>query len=92
MIPVLDKNKSPLMSCSEKRARKLMEKGDAKPYWSRGIFCIILQREPKRRYMQEIVVAIDPGSKFEGYTVKSEAHTLLNLQCEAKTDVKDKLE
>jgi hypothetical protein len=92
MVPVLDKNKNPLMSCTERRARKLMEKGEAKAYWNRGIFCIILQRNPKTTYLQEIVIAIDPGSKFEGYTVKSEAHTVLNIQCEAKTDVKDKLE
>lgn len=92
MVPVLDKNKVPLMPCSEKRAKKLMEKGKAKPYWCKGVFCIILQVEPKSRYMQDVVVGIDPGSKFEGLTVKSEAHTLLNVQTEAKTDVKAKME
>jgi len=92
MVPVLDKDKKPLMPCSEKRARKLMDKGEAKPYWCKGVFCIILQREPKSRYMQPIAVGIDPGSKFEGLTVKSEAHTLLNVQTEAKTDVKRKME
>ena len=30
------------MPCSEKRARRLMEKGEAKPYWYQGIFCIII--------------------------------------------------
>ncbi len=92
MVPVLDKDKKPLMPCTEKRAKKLMESGKAKPYWCKGIFCIILQDEPKSRYMQDIVVGIDPGSKFEGLTVKSEAHTLLNVQTEAKTDVKKKME
>ena len=92
MVPVLDKYKKPLMPCSEKRARQLMESGKAKPYWCKGVFCIILQVEPKSRYMQDIVVGIDPGSKFEGLTVKSEAHTLLNVQTEAKTDVKAKME
>lgn len=92
MVPVLDKDKKPLMPCSQKRARMLMEKGDAKPYWCKGIFCIILQRDPASRYFQDIVVGIDPGSKFEGLTVKSEAHTLLNVQTEAKTDVKKKME
>ena len=92
MIPVLDKGKKPLMPCSEKRARKLLEKGEAKPYWSRGVFCIILQKEPSSRNYQDIVIGIDPGSKFEGFSVKSESHTLLNIQTEAKTDVKDKVE
>lgn len=92
MVPVLDKDKKPLMPCSEKRARKLLEKGEAKPYWSRGVFCIILQKEPSSRNYQDIAVAIDTGSKFEGFSVKSESHTLLNIQTEAKTDVKDKVE
>lgn len=92
MVPVLDKNKEPLMPCSEKRARKLMENGRAKPYWCKGVFCIILQDEPKSRYKQDVVIGIDPGSKFEGFTVKSEAHTLLNIQSEAKTDVQNKME
>lgn len=92
MVPVLDKDKKPLMPCSERRAKRLMEKGLAKPYWCKGVFCIILQQEPKSRYLQEIVVGIDPGSKWEGLTVKSEAHTLLNVQTDAKTDVKSKME
>lgn len=92
MVPVLDENKKPLMPCSEKRARKLLEKGEAKPYWSRGVFCIILQKEPSSRNYQDIAIGIDPGSKFEGFSVKSESHTLLNIQTEAKTDVKDKVE
>lgn len=92
MVPVLDKDKKPLMPCSEKRAKLLLGRNEAKPYWSKGIFCIILQRNPTSRYFQDIVVGIDPGSKFEGLTVKSEAHTLLNVQTEAKTDVKKKME
>jgi len=92
MVPVLDKDKRPLMPCSEKRAKQLMEKGKAKPYWCKGIFCIILQEEPKSRFMQDIVIGIDPGSKFNGYTVKSEAHTLKNLHVNAITSVKGKME
>jgi hypothetical protein len=37
MVPVLDKDKKPLMPCSEKRARKMMEKGIAMPYWQKSI-------------------------------------------------------
>ena len=92
MVPMMDKDKSPLMPCSEKRARKLMEKGRAKPYWCKGVFCIILQDKPSGGYKQEVGVGIDPGSKWEGFTVKSEAHTLRNIQTDAKTDVKKKME
>ena len=92
MVPVLDRNKKPLMPATEKRARLLMDRGRAKPYWRKGVFCIILQDEPSGRGMQEIVVGIDPGSRFEGFTVKSGKHTLLNVQTDAKTDVKKKME
>lgn len=92
MVPVLDKDKRPLMPCTERRAKRLMESGRAKPYWCKGIFCIILQDEPKNRYVQDVVIGIDPGSKFNGYTVKSEAHTLKNLQVDVITNVKAKVQ
>lgn len=92
MVPVLDRNKKPLMPCSEKRARKLLEKGDAKPYWFKGSFCIILQRNPKTTYKQEICIGIDPGSKMSALTVKSYSHTLENVQYAAPTFVKGKVE
>jgi hypothetical protein len=39
--------------------------------------------------MQPVAVGIDPGSKKEAFTVKSEAHTYLNIQADAVTWVKD---
>lgn len=92
MVPVLDEIKRPLMPCTEKRARKMLESGRAKPYWCKGIFCIILQELPKNSYKQEVCIGIDPGSKFNGYSVKSAAHTLINLQVNAVTTVKKKME
>lgn len=79
------------MPCSPKRARKMMEKGEAKPYWSRGVFCIILQKKPSGRAKQKVVVGIDSGSKMEGYTVKSKKSTFLNIQSKAVTCVKRKV-
>ena len=92
MVAVLDKSKKPLMPCSEKRARKLLEKGDAKPYWFKGEFCIILQRKPKSTYRQDICLGIDPGSKMSALTIKSEAHTIKNVQYSAPTFLKKKVE
>lgn len=92
MVPVLNKKKEPLMPCTEKRARKLMEKKKAKPFWVNGKFCIILQYAPKTNYTQEVAVGIDPGSKWEGLTVKSSSSTYLNVQTESKRDVKKKVE
>jgi hypothetical protein len=41
---------------------------------------------------QPIAVGIDPGSKKEAITVKSESHTYLNLQADAVTWVKEHVE
>ncbi len=80
------------MPCSPKRARKLIERRDATPYWSHGIFCIRLNREPSARNRQAVVVGVDPGSKREGFCVRSEAHDLLNIDADAKGWVGEKLE
>jgi hypothetical protein len=64
----------------------------ATPFWKRGIFCIRLNVEPSSRTLQPIAVGIDPGSKKEGFTVKSAVHTYLNIQADAVTWVKDVVE
>ena len=80
-----------LMPCSPKRARKLVERGDATPYWSHGIFCIRLDREPSTRNKQAVVVGVDPGSKREGFSARSAAHDLLNVDADAKDWIGGKL-
>ena len=92
MVPVLDSNKMPLMPCTEKRARKLMEKGDAKAYWKNGIFCIILQREPSARNYQEVVIGIDPGSKRTGITTTTDKRVICNQLFDTPSGVKKKVE
>lgn len=79
MVPVVDSNNIPLMPCTEKRARLLMNRKAAKPYWQKGIFCIKLLREPSARNYQPVVLGIDPGSKREGYTVATEKAVVLNI-------------
>jgi len=70
----------------------MIESGKATPFWNRGVFCIRLNVEPSSRKMQPVVVGIDPGSKKEGYTVKSSSHTFLNIQADTVTWVKDHVE
>lgn len=82
-VPVVDKAQKPLMPCSPKRARKMIESGKATPFWKRGIFCIRLNVESSARSMQDIAVGVDPGSKEEGFSIKSKAHTYLNIQAKA---------
>ena len=92
MVPVITKDQKPLMPCSEKRARQMIASGKATPFWKKGIFCVRLNVEPSARNLQPVVVGIDPGSKKEGYTVKSTHHTYLNLQADAVTWVKERVE
>ncbi len=92
MVPVVDIQNKPLMPCSEKRARQMIQSRKATPFWKKSIFCIRLNSEPSGRNLQKIAVGIDPGSKKEAFTVKSENHTYLNINADAITHVKDAVE
>ena len=48
-----------------------------------------LNVEPVARATQPIAVGIDPGSKREGYSAISAAHTYLNIQAETRTGVQE---
>jgi hypothetical protein len=81
-VPVVSAAGKPLMPCHPARARELIRKGKAVRRFDRGIFFIRLT-ERADGAVQEIAVGIDPGSKKEGITVKSAAHTYFNLQVDA---------
>lgn len=91
-VPVVDSNQKPLMPTTPSRARRWVREGKATPFWKRGVFCVRLNAEPSARNIQNIAVGIDPGSKKEGFTVKSAAHTFLNIQADAVTHVKQRVE
>lgn len=90
-VPVLSVERKPLMPTTPSRARRWIKEGKATPFYSKGIFCVRLNGETGKQ-VQEIACGIDPGSKKEGITVKSEAHTFLNIQADAVTWVKDAVE
>ncbi len=90
-VPVVDKHQKPLMPTKPSRARKWIRDKKATPFWKNGIFCLRLNVDPSDRYFQEIAVGVDPGSKKEGVTVKSEAHTYLNVQADAHNKVSKKV-
>lgn len=77
------------MPTTPQRAKRWIESGKATPFFRKGIFCVRLNTEPSARNFQPVVLGIDPGSKREGFTVTSQAHTHLNLQFHAVTWVKD---
>lgn len=91
-IPVVDHNQKPLMPTIPSRARRWIKNGEATPFFKKSIFCVRLNRKPAARNKQEIAVGIDTGSKKEGFTVKSEAHTYLNIQADAVQHVKGAIE
>ena len=90
-VPVTSQTGQKLMPTRANKAGVLIKKGLATPYWSNGIFCIRLNYATEDAYTQDIVVGVDPGSKKEGFTVKSEAHTYLNVQADAHGGVGKKV-
>jgi hypothetical protein len=91
-VPVVDSNNNPLMPTVPSRARRWIKEKKATPFFKKGIFCVRLNVEPSDCITQEIAVGIDPGSKREGFTIKSESHTYLNIQANAVDWVKDAIE
>ena len=71
---VLDTNKKPLMPCTPKRARLMMERGQA-AIFRRYPFTIILNKEPSARKIQSLAFKIDPGSKTTGLALVAEGAT-----------------
>ena len=92
MVPVIDTDNKPLMPCTEKRARLLMERGKAKPCYRKSIFCIKMLCEPSAREFQKVVVNSDPGSKREGYTVATAKAVVLNILTNTPNWIKDSME
>ena len=90
-VPVKNQKGKQLMPTTPPVARHLIKSGKATPYWNNGVFCIRLNYETTE-YTQEIVVGIDPGSKKEGFTVKSEAHTYFNVQADVHSKIDNKVE
>ena len=88
-IPVVATRGVALMPCTPAKARHLFKSGSARPKRDKlGLFYVQLcyEQEPSN---QPLVVGVDPGSKFEGYSVVGSAETVLNLMAEAPTHVKD---
>src|SRR5215469_14161278 len=88
-VPVVDHHQRPLMPTTPARARRWIRSGKATAFWKGGIFCVRLNVEASAREVQPVAVGIDPGSKREGYSVLSAAHTYLNIQAAARDGVKE---
>ena len=87
-VPVVSSTGKPLMPCHPARARELVRNKKAVRRFSKGLFYIQLL-ERKDGAVQPVACGIDPGSKKEGFTVKSAEKTFLNVQADAVTWVKE---
>ncbi len=90
-VPVFNLNNEPLMPTTILRASKWIKSGKATGFWKKGVFCVRLNVKTLE-HKQDIVIGVDPGSKKEGFTVKSNSHTFLNIQADAVDWVKDAVE
>jgi RRXRR protein len=80
------------MPCTPVKARHLFKSGKARPKRNKlGLFYVQLtyEQEPNN---QSLEAGIDPGAKFEGYSVVGTQDTVLNLMVEAPNHVKDAVE
>ncbi len=80
------------MPCTPVKARHLFKSGKARPKRNKlGLFYIqlIYEQEPDN---QPLAVGIDPGSKFEGFSVVGTKDTVLSLMAEAPDHVKEAIE
>jgi hypothetical protein len=91
-VPVVDQRGIPLMPCTAPKARALLKDGKARPKRSKlGLFYLQLtyEQEPNN---QQLVVGVDPGSSFEGFSVVGTKETVCNLMAEAPRHVKKAVE
>lgn len=79
---VLDKRGQPLMPCSEKRARLLLQRGRARVHRVAPFVIRMVDRTVADSELQPVRVKLDPGSKTTGIALVREAEdgsTVLNL-------------
>ena len=91
-VPVVDISGNPLMPCASARARLLLKTGKAIAKRSKlGIFYLQLKCVVNMAN-QLLVLGVDSGSCFEGFSVVGRKDTVLNIMSEATTWVKRAVE
>ncbi|WP_218117830.1 RRXRR domain-containing protein, partial [Fervidobacterium changbaicum] len=72
MVFVLDKNKKPLMPCSEKRARLLLSRGRAVVHKMHPFTIRLKDRTVQQSELQPLRLKLDQGAKVTGLSVLRE--------------------
>lgn len=73
---VLDKRKQPLMPCSSRRARLLLERGRARVHRMVPFTIRLVDRLRENSVLQPVRLKLDPGSKTTGLALVREAETV----------------
>jgi hypothetical protein len=73
---VLDKRKKPLMPCSEKRARKLLESGRGRVHRLVPFTIRVVDRDVRDSELQSLEIKLDPGSKTTGIALVRKSETI----------------
>lgn len=84
---VLDRHQKPLMPCSEKRARKLLERGRARVHRLTPFSIRLVDRTIHDSVLQPVKIKLDPGSKTTGVALVRESETVDEETGEVKTAV-----
>ena len=79
MVFVLDKHKKPIMPCSEKRARLLMERGRAVVHRMEPFTIRLKDRTLAQSETEPLRLKLDPGSKTTGMAVMNESGRVVFL-------------
>lgn len=73
---VLDRRKKPLMPCSEKRARLLLERGRARVHRLMPFTIRLVDRLVEDSVLQPVRLKLDPGSKITGIALVREEESV----------------
>ena len=84
---VIDKRKKPLMPCSEKRARKLLDSGRARVHRLIPFAIRLIDRDVADCVLQPVIIKIDPGSKFTGIALVRESETIDRVSGEIQKSI-----
>lgn len=97
MVFVLDKHKKPLMPCTEKRARQLLERKRAVIHKMEPFTIRLKDRTVEESKLQPLRLKLDPGSKETGIAILNEENpdygkVIYLGEIHHKKDIKNKLD
>ena len=87
VVFVVDKKNKPLMPCKPKKAKKLLKRGLAKVI--RLTPFTIQLKYLSSRYIQDITLGVDAGSKYIEISAASKKQVLIETEVKIRTDIKN---